>query len=80
MERRNRQLALELAAIGPFLAPLPQEKQDEFRLNLGAKTFGQNGVALAKGTDKSPATVLDLAKSSDLRDIITEAVKAARGV
>jgi len=79
IERRNRQLALELAAIGPFLAPLPQEKQDEFRLGLGGKTFGQNGAAQETGADKSPATVLDLAKSPEFRQLVTEVVKVARG-
>lgn len=40
-ERRNRKLALELEAIGPYLAPLPEERQLEFRLALGDRTFGR---------------------------------------
>ncbi len=79
-EDRNRQLALELAAIGPFLAPLPPEKQIEFRLGLGVKTFGQNGGSHPpENGDRSPATVLDLAKSPGLRELVTEIIKAARG-
>lgn len=79
MERQNRQRALELAALGPFLAPLPPEKQNEFRLGVGGKTFGQNGSSERRRTDKSPATVLDLAKSTELRELVTEVVKAVRG-
>ncbi len=83
VERQNRQRALELAALGPFLAPLPQEKQNEFRLGIGGKTFGQNGSGERRRTDKSPATVLDLVKSAELRelmtDLVAQAVKAARG-
>jgi hypothetical protein len=83
MERQNRQRALELAAIGPFLAPLPPDKQNEFRLGIGGKTFGQNGSSDRRRTDRSPATVLDLVKSAELRelltDVVSQAVKAARG-
>src|SRR5439155_1626430 len=63
IEGQNRRLALDLAAIGPFLAPLPQDKQDEFRIGVGGRTFGQNGSS-QNGHGASPATLLDLAKSS----------------
>ncbi len=78
MERQNRQRALELAAVGPFLAPLPQDKQDEFRLGLGGKTFGQNGAGENGHNGRSPATLLDLAKSPELRALVTEVVKAVK--
>jgi len=83
IERQNRQRALDLAAIGPFLAPLPPDKQNEFRLDIGGKTFGRNGSGERRRTDKSPATVLDLVNSAELRtlltDVVSQAVKAARG-
>jgi len=77
IERRSRAAALELEALGPFLAPLPVEKQQEFRLTIGDRTFGH-----AEGADlstKSPATTIDLLmKSKELRSFITDLVKAAR--
>lgn len=79
MERRNRVLALELEALGPYLAPLPEEKQHEFRLAVGDRTFGRDqGTPDQHG--KSPATVVDLLLSSkEFRAFVTEIVKAARG-
>jgi len=79
MERQNRQRALDLAAIGPFLAPLPQDKQNDFRLDIGGKTFGRNGSGERRSTDKSPATVLDLAKSPGFTDLVAAVAKAIRG-
>ena len=79
IERRNRKMALELEAIGPYLAPLPQEQQDQFRVALGERSFGRDEGALGRHGEKSPATVIDmLMKSKAFRDFITEIVKAAR--
>jgi hypothetical protein len=76
-ERRNRTLALELEAIGPYLAPLPADQQMEFRLKIGDRTFGHGPET--GGDARSPATLIDvLAKSKELRAFITEIVKAAR--
>jgi hypothetical protein len=78
VERRNRTLALELEALGPYLAPLPEERQQEFRLTLGDRTFGRD-----QGTTdfaQSPATVIDLLlKSKEFQAFVTEIAKAARG-
>ena len=81
IERRNRKLALELEAMGPYLAPLPVEKQEAFRLQIGERTFGREESGLSRrGSDKSPATVIDvLMKSKEFREFIAEIVKAARG-
>ncbi|MEX2156018.1 MAG: hypothetical protein WD773_04170 [Gemmatimonadales bacterium] len=79
MEKQNRQRALELAAIGPFLAPLPKDQQDAFRLALGARTFGQNGITNGHPVERSPATVLDLVGSPELQAVVAKMVKAARG-
>lgn len=79
IERRNRKLALELEAIGPYIAPLPQDKQEEFRLTIGDRSFGHNDEGMAGLNEKSPATVVDLlVKSKEFRDFITEIVKAAK--
>lgn len=77
IERRSRAAALELEALGPFLAPLPLEKQQEFRLTIGDRTFGH--AESADLATKSPATTIDLLmKSKDFRSFITDLVKAAR--
>ncbi len=77
-ERRNRKLALELEAIGPYLAPLPEERQQEFRLALGDRTFGRDEPGLGR-RDKSPATILDVAmRSKVFKEFVTEIVKATR--
>lgn len=79
IERRNRILALELEALGPYLAPLPEDKQQEFRLALGDRTFGRD-QASSGDFAKSPATVVDiLLKSKEFRTFVTDIVKAARG-
>lgn len=77
IERQNRRLALELEAIGPYIAPLPKEKQEEFRLTVGDRSFGHHEAQ--PGIDaKSPATLLDLlSKHKEFQSIITEIVKEA---
>lgn len=77
IERQNRRLALELEAIGPFIAPLPLEKQEEFRLNIGDRSFGHGDGGV--GDAKSPATFIDLLlHSKEFRSFVTEIVKAAK--
>jgi len=78
-ERRNRKVALELEAIGPYLAPLPQEKQDQFRIDVGERSFGREESTLVRRGDKSPASVVDVVmKSKEFREFITEIIKAVR--
>jgi hypothetical protein len=67
-ERRNRKLALELEAIGPYLAPLPEDEQNKFRLQIGERSFGRD-------TDihehrKSPASLLALLKGDEGKDFV----------
>ncbi len=77
-ERRNRKLALELEALGPFLAPLPDAKQEEFRLAVGDRSFGREDLGPGK-SDRSPATGLDVViKSKELREFVAEIVRAAK--
>lgn len=76
-EKGNRKLALELEAIGPYLAPLSPEMQEQFRLKLGERTFGRDDSNLSRNQDKSPATLVDLVtKSKEFQEVITTTVKA----
>jgi hypothetical protein len=78
MEKSNRKLALELAAIDPFIALWPIEKQNEFKLEVGKRTFAQDEIPVTK-TDKSPATTLDLlAKDGLLQDLVKIAIQAGQ--
>jgi len=81
VERRSRKLALELEAIGPFLASLPTEKQEEFRLRVGDRTFGTSSDLIDGQSGDSPKSVFDVAfKSKELSAFIVNVIKAARGL
>ncbi|MFZ3209694.1 MAG: hypothetical protein WA140_12840 [Geobacteraceae bacterium] len=82
VEQQNRRLALELEAIGPFIAPLPTEKQEEFRMTIGERSFG-HGNGVHGGIDtKSPATLVDLLmqtkESKEFRALLTDIIKAVK--
>lgn len=70
VEKRNRKLALELEAIGPYLAPLSQEEQDKFRVQIGERSFGRDDNGSIKAHRKSPATLLDLLKSKEGKEVL----------
>ncbi len=77
IERYNRNLALELEAIGPYIAPLQQDKQDEFRLKIGDLTFGRHGENMKATDEKSPTSIADvLGKPKELNSLVTEVIKA----
>lgn len=80
VERKNRKLALELEAVGPYIAPLPPEMQNKFRADLGERSFGVPEGEVQKGIDNnpSPVTALDLLKSKEGKDLIAEIVKAVQ--
>jgi hypothetical protein len=70
LESFNDALALELQAIGPFLAPLSEEQQNEFRIKVGERTFG-NHHALSKDQGKSsPTSLIDLLKEKNVKDLL----------
>jgi hypothetical protein len=73
-ERRNRKLALELEAIGPYLAPLPVEEQNKFRLQIGELSFGRDPDPHAHR--KSPASVADLLNSKEAKDFLKLLIEA----
>ncbi|MEK9178851.1 MAG: hypothetical protein AAB893_00065, partial [Patescibacteria group bacterium] len=81
VERCNRRLALELEAIGPFIAPLSEDKQADFRIKVGNRSFGQGEGAHSELDAKSPTSVAEILLHdpklrSLLSDIIKEAAKA----
>jgi len=69
MEKSNRKLALELAAIDPFIALLPQEEQYKSKLEIGRRSFAQEEAAVPK-TERSPATTLDLLSSDQMKQFL----------
>lgn len=78
IERRTRKLALELEAIGPYLASLPQERQEEFRIKVGERSFGTGADMVDLGSLKSPASVPDLLLKKEFRELFVEIIKAAK--
>jgi hypothetical protein len=73
-ERRNRKLALELEAIGPYLAPLPVEEQNKFRLQIGELSFGRDPEPHVHR--KSPASIADLLNSKETKDFLKLLIEA----
>lgn len=63
MEKYNLKLALELAAIDPYIALLPEEQKNKFKIEIGQRSFGQD-EAPGLNTAKSPATTLDVVAGS----------------
>lgn len=67
-EAKNRQMALELEALGPFLAPLPKDQQDLFRNKIGDRAFGHTEGR--DGTEgRSPTSSLDVLNSKEVGDL-----------
>jgi hypothetical protein len=60
LERKSRKLALELEALGPFIAPLPTEMQDKFRAELGNRSFGIADDDSKRTSERDPVTAADL--------------------
>lgn len=77
IERYNRRLALELEAIGPFIAPLSEDKQADFRIKVGDRSFGQGEGVHSEHDEKSPTTVADILTDSKFRSFITETITEA---
>lgn len=78
IERYNRRLALELEAIGPYIAPLTEDKQADFRIKVGDRSFGQGEGLHSELDAKSPTSVADIIIDPKFRDFITGIIKAAK--
>ena len=75
MERKNRKLALELEALGPYIEPLDKEKQDEFRLKIGDRSFGVHDDISNKPTPDDPVTAYDTLKPKEWGEAVASLVK-----
>jgi hypothetical protein len=78
MEQKNRKLALELEALGPFIEPLEKADRDKFRVQIGDRSFGVPDAESNKPKEDDPVTALAILKSKELGEVITNIVKAAR--
>lgn len=73
-EQRNRKLALELEALGPFIEPLDKTDRDKFRVQVGDRSFGvpdENN----KPREEDPVTALGWLKSKEVQDALVDKVK-----
>jgi hypothetical protein len=71
-------LALELEAIGPFLAPLEKEKQDEFRLKIGDRSFGQLFAEDSKSIGNSATFAGHLLTQDEVKNFILNLAEIAK--
>jgi hypothetical protein len=69
MEKYNRKLSLELAAIDPFIALLPIDEQQKFKLEIGRRSFAQDDP-VAVSSVRSPATTLDVLASKEGQQLL----------
>jgi hypothetical protein len=76
IERRNRKLALELEALGPFIAPLPTEMQNKFRADLGERSFGIPDGDSKTPTGRDPVTAMDMLK--EVRELVVDLSKKGK--
>lgn len=78
IEQRNRKLALELEALGPYIAPLPVEMQHKFRTDFGERSFGIPDNDSSKPSEGDPVSVLDILKSKEAGEVISSILKAGK--
>ena len=74
-ESRNRKLALELEALGPFIEPLEKSDQDKFRVQIGDRSFGVNDHESYRVKDEDPVTLAGWLKSKDGIEALTGPIK-----
>lgn len=65
IEQRNRKMALELEALGPFIEPLDKPERDKFRVQIGDRSFGVPDHEAAKPKEDDPTSALGWLKSKD---------------
>lgn len=76
IERKNRRLALELEALGPFIAPLPADMQNKFRADVGDRSFGIPDGGGQRPLEKDPVVASDLIPL--LREALAELTKRGK--
>ncbi|ABE43256.1 hypothetical protein Bpro_1306 [Polaromonas sp. JS666] len=75
MEQKNRKLALELEALGPFIEPLDKSDRDKFRVQIGDRSFGVPDHDASKPKEDDPVTLAGWIKSKDGIEAITNPIK-----
>lgn len=75
MEQKNRKLALELEALGPFIEPLDKLDRDKFRVQIGDRSFGVPDHDASKPKDDDPVTLAGWFKSKDGLEALTIPMK-----
>lgn len=78
MERKNRKLALELEALGPFIAPLDKTQQDEFRIKIGDRSFGMHESDSHDEKAADPTGALDVFSAKQLGEFAAAVAKGAK--
>lgn len=76
-EKKNRKLALELEALGPFIEPLKQEDRDKFRVQVGDRSFGVPDNENGKNKEDDPVTALGVLNSKEIQEFVANLVKEA---
>lgn len=77
-ERKNRKSALELEALGPYIATLDKDKQDEFRLKIGDRSFGVADKDPIKPKSADPVTSFEVLNPKELADFVVSVVKGMK--
>ena len=67
-------MALELEALGPYVASLPSEMQNQLRMSVGDRSFGIPDGDCPKVEEKS-LSFADLVKSKDFQIFVDEIAK-----
>lgn len=75
IEQKNRKLALELEALGPFIEPLEKVDRDKFRVQIGDRSFGMPETNSSNAKEEDPVSLLSLLKSREFHEAIREAMK-----
>jgi len=74
IEQKNRKMALELQALGPFIEPLPESDQYRFRIQIGDRSFGVPDHDHQKPKDDDPVTIAGLLKSKEFGQFLSDRV------
>lgn len=72
IEQRNRKMALELQALGPFIEPLPETDQHKFRIQIGDRSFGVPDPDHEQPKGDDPVTIPGLLKSKEFGQFISD--------
>lgn len=81
VEQKNRKLALELEALGPFIEPLEKGDRDKFRVQIGDRSFGVPEPNGSNSKEDDPVSLVSLLKSKEFHDAIgTQVREAVKGL